>query len=170
MDLDGMKTPAFPNVPRQGIFSRLHACIHAYDGGEGRFFVRAGLEALEQSLSMAPLAPAAAKALKMMALRCPSQRFWPFSKPVTARPLTVGDSDQGKCYAQAAIEVLEQSLSKAPLALAAAKAAVDDGFEVPLPKGLAFERAHYTRLFATDDRLEALRAFAEKRKPTFRGC
>lgn len=170
MDLDGMKTPAFPNVPRQGIFSRLHACIHAYDGGEGRSFVQAGLEALEQSLSMAPLAPAAAKALKMMALRCPTQRFWPFSKPVTARPLTVGDSDQGKCYAQAAIEVLEQSLSKAPLALAAAKAAVDDGFEVPLPKGLAFERAHYTRLFATDDRLEALRAFAEKRKPTFRGC
>ena len=36
---------------------------------------------------------------------------------------------------QAAMEILEQSLSKAPLALAAAKAAVDDGFEVPLLKG-----------------------------------
>lgn len=80
------------------------------------------------------------------------------------------DSGKGKCHAQAALEVLEQSLSKAPLALAAAKAAVDDGFEVPLPKGLAFERAHYTQLFATEDRLEALRAFAEKRQPNFKGC
>ena len=71
---------------------------------------------------------------------------------------------------QAAMEILEQSLSKAPLALAAAKAAVDDGFEVPLLKGLAFERAHYAQLFNTKDRLEALRAFAEKRKPSFEGC
>lgn len=71
---------------------------------------------------------------------------------------------------QAALVILEQCLRKGPLAIAAAKAAVDDGFEVPLPKGLAFERAHYTQLFATEDRLEALRAFAEKRKPSFRGC
>jgi methylglutaconyl-CoA hydratase len=64
---------------------------------------------------------------------------------------------------------LEQSLQKAPLALAAAKAAVDDGFEVPLPKGLAFERAYYAHLFNTEDRVEALQAFAEKRAPVFQG-
>jgi len=81
-----------------------------------------------------------------------------------------GLAAEGLSFMQAALEILEQSLSKAPLALSAAKAAVDDGFEVPLPKGLAFERAHYTQLFATEDRLEALRAFAEKRKPSFKGC
>ena len=70
---------------------------------------------------------------------------------------------------QAALGILEQTLSKAPLALAAAKAAVNDGYEVPLEKGLAFERAHYTGLFGTEDRLEALRAFAEKRLPRFEG-
>lgn len=73
------------------------------------------------------------------------------------------------CIVQAALELLEQSLRKGPLALAAAKAAVDDGFEVPLYKGLAFERAHYARLFGTEDRVEALRAFAEKRPPDFKG-
>lgn len=64
---------------------------------------------------------------------------------------------------------MEQSSQKAPLALAAAKAAVDDGFEVPLPKGLAFERAYYAQLFNTEDRVEALQAFAEKRAPVFQG-
>ena len=72
-------------------------------------------------------------------------------------------------YAQAALEILEQSLSKAPLALAAAKAAVDDGHEVPLAKGMAFERAYYSTLFGTEDRIEALKAFAEKRPPRFVG-
>ena len=71
--------------------------------------------------------------------------------------------------AQAALDILEQSLSKAPLALAAAKAAVDDGQEVPLGKGMAFERAYYSTLFSTEDRVEALRAFAEKRPPRFVG-
>ena len=70
---------------------------------------------------------------------------------------------------QAALDILERSLAKAPLALAAAKAAVDDGHEVPLVKGLAFERAHYAGLFSTEDRVEALRAFAEKRAPQFQG-
>ena len=74
------------------------------------------------------------------------------------------------CLMQAALEILDQSISKAPLAIAAAKRAIDDGFEVPLLKGLAFERAHYTQLFASEDRLEALRAFAEKRRPSFKGC
>lgn len=79
---------------------------------------------------------------------------------------------EGSCHVMDAgsAEILEQSISKAPLAIAAAKAAVDDGFEVPLLKGLAFERAHYTQLFGTEDRLEALRAFAEKRRPSFKGC
>ena len=74
-----------------------------------------------------------------------------------------------KDHVQAALHILEQSLSKAPLALAAAKAAVDDGHEVPLAQGMAFERAYYSALFGTEDRVEALRAFAEKRPPHFVG-
>ena len=71
---------------------------------------------------------------------------------------------------QAARELLEAAAKHAPLALAAAKAAVDEGADLALPEGLAAERAHYSSLFGTRDRVEALRAFAEKRAPVFQGC
>ena len=73
-------------------------------------------------------------------------------------------------HSQAARELLEAAATHAPLALAAAKAAVDEGADLALREGLAAERAHYSSLFGTRDRVEALRAFAEKRAPVFQGC
>jgi enoyl-CoA hydratase/carnithine racemase len=57
----------------------------------------------------------------------------------------------------------------APVAQAAALSAIDAAFELPLEAGLAHERLCYERTFGTGDRLEALAAFAEKRRPVFRG-
>ena len=57
----------------------------------------------------------------------------------------------------------------APLALRMAKAAVDGGAEVGLASGLLLEEACYARLLPTRDRLEGLRAFAEKRAPQYTG-
>lgn len=71
---------------------------------------------------------------------------------------------------QAALELLEEAAKRAPLALAAAKAAVNEGADLKLLEGLAAERAHYSSLFNTRDRVEALHAFAEKRAPAFQGC
>ena len=51
----------------------------------------------------------------------------------------------------------------------AAKDAVDRGSELPLEQGLAYEASCYERTLETQDRLEALAAFAEKRTPEFRG-
>jgi len=59
--------------------------------------------------------------------------------------------------------------SAAPLALAAAKQAIDRGCDEPMTKALEIERACYESLLATHDRTEGLRAFAEKRPPHFRG-
>jgi methylglutaconyl-CoA hydratase len=56
-----------------------------------------------------------------------------------------------------------------PLAVAQAKAAIDEGWGQPLPAALAVERAHYQVVLASEDRNEGLRAFAEKRKPSFTG-
>lgn len=57
----------------------------------------------------------------------------------------------------------------APLALRAAKAAVGGGVEVEVASGLALEAACYASLIPTADRLEGLAAFAQKRRPVWRG-
>jgi len=56
-----------------------------------------------------------------------------------------------------------------PVAVRAAKAAVDGGLSLPLGDALDHETACYERVLGTEDRLEALTAFAEKRKPRFEG-
>jgi enoyl-CoA hydratase/carnithine racemase len=50
-----------------------------------------------------------------------------------------------------------------------AKRAVDEGYDLHLEAGLAWERACYEVTIPTKDRLEGLAAFAEKRPPRFQG-
>lgn len=57
----------------------------------------------------------------------------------------------------------------APLALQAAKQAIESASDLPLEKGLDLERKAYNTLLDTEDRQEGLRAFAEKRKSKFQG-
>ena len=68
-----------------------------------------------------------------------------------------------------ATEGAEAIASNGPVAVRAAKAAIDQGCEVPIVEGLEIEAQCYERVIPTQDRLEALAAFAEKRKPVFRG-
>jgi enoyl-CoA hydratase/carnithine racemase len=57
----------------------------------------------------------------------------------------------------------------APVALRQAKRAIAEGLHLPLADGLALEHRLYQACLPTRDRLEALRAFAEKRPPVFTG-
>jgi methylglutaconyl-CoA hydratase len=50
-----------------------------------------------------------------------------------------------------------------------AKQAVNRGLELDRDSGLAFEQACYAQIIPTQDRLEGLAAFREKRKPNYRG-
>jgi enoyl-CoA hydratase len=58
---------------------------------------------------------------------------------------------------------------KPPIALAYAKAAIDEGLEVDLDRGCGIEASYFGILFDTEDRTEGTAAFLEKRKATFKG-
>jgi len=57
----------------------------------------------------------------------------------------------------------------APISIGLAKTAMREGLEVPIEQGLAIERREYEKTLGTKDRLEGLAAFAQKRKPIYRG-
>jgi enoyl-CoA hydratase/carnithine racemase len=57
----------------------------------------------------------------------------------------------------------------AALAVGRIKRAVQSGMEMGIEQGLAFERELQAELFASSDAKEGLNAYAEKRKPQFRG-
>lgn len=68
------------------------------------------------------------------------------------------------------VKVWAQEIKKAaPLSLAQAKFAIDQGFDRDLESGLALETSCYLKLLNTRDRLEGLKAFAEKRDPEYKG-
>ena len=68
-----------------------------------------------------------------------------------------------------ALEIAESMARNAPLALIQAKTAINSGMEVDLHTGLKIEGLAYNELISTEDRLEGLKAFAEKRTPQYRG-
>ncbi|MFJ7973435.1 enoyl-CoA hydratase [Psychrobacillus sp. NPDC096389] len=68
-----------------------------------------------------------------------------------------------------ALEIATAMAKNAPLSLIQAKAAINNGIEVDLNTGLKIEELAYNELLPTEDRLEGLRAFAEKRAPQYTG-
>lgn len=70
---------------------------------------------------------------------------------------------------ETALELAESVVANAPLAIGAAKHAIDEGLSLALDDALALEHRHYERTLKSEDRLEGLRAFAEKRPPKFQG-
>jgi methylglutaconyl-CoA hydratase len=78
-------------------------------------------------------------------------------------------SSEGVSVLDDTLHWIEPIAAGAPIAQSAALRAVEASYDVPLPAGLELERVYYDETLRSEDRLEALRAFAEKRKPAFRG-
>lgn len=77
-------------------------------------------------------------------------------------------TDAGEAVSKAH-EVAGEIARSGPVAVRAAKRAIDGGLDRGVAEGLAFERECYDLTLPTQDRLEALAAFAEKRPPVFEG-
>jgi enoyl-CoA hydratase len=69
----------------------------------------------------------------------------------------------------AAMAIAETIARNAPIGVRQAKKSMARGMDVDLRTGLAFEIEAYNRTINTEDRLEGVRAFNEKRKPRFTG-
>lgn len=66
-------------------------------------------------------------------------------------------------------ELAGEIIQNGPLAIIQAKFAINHGCEVDMKTGLAIEGKAYEVIIPTKDRVEALKAFSEKRKPNFLG-
>ena len=63
----------------------------------------------------------------------------------------------------------QKIMSRAPIAVQVCKSAVNEGLDVDLESGIAYEAEVFGLCFATDDQKEGMAAFVEKRKPNFIG-
>jgi methylglutaconyl-CoA hydratase len=78
-------------------------------------------------------------------------------------------SPEGVSVVDDTVGWIEPISGGAPIAQAAALRAIEASYEVPLEQGLELERVFYDETLRSEDRREALKAFAEKRKPQFQG-
>jgi enoyl-CoA hydratase/carnithine racemase len=69
----------------------------------------------------------------------------------------------------AALGLAGEIAANAPVAVAAAKASMDEAWDLPINDALTRERAHYEKPLSSEDRREGLQAFAEKRTPRWKG-
>ncbi|KAG0270751.1 hypothetical protein BGZ95_001562 [Linnemannia exigua] len=68
-----------------------------------------------------------------------------------------------------ALEVAREILPMGPLAIRMAKFAIDKGIQLDIDSGLECEQACYAQIMHSEDRLEGLASFREKRKPNYKG-
>jgi methylglutaconyl-CoA hydratase len=81
----------------------------------------------------------------------------------------VSDVFPAETLADAAAKLADEIIAAGPLAVAAAKRAIDGGAALSMADALALEASCYEEVLASDDRNEGLAAFAEKRLPVFKG-
>ncbi|GAA0611537.1 enoyl-CoA hydratase [Virgibacillus siamensis] len=95
------------------------------------------------------------------------------AKPVTAEEaLELGLVEQIVSVNDLLDEAMEtaQLIAKnGPVALRQAKTAINQGFQTDITTGLAIEHLCYKETIPTEDRIEGLQAFKEKRKPVYQG-
>ncbi len=92
-------------------------------------------------------------------LSAPEALTWGIANKVTAQ------ADLLKEVEATAREIMK----KGPIAVQLAKQAVNQGTDLDINSGLAIEKALFPTVFSTEDKVEGVSAFLEKRKAEFKG-
>ncbi|XP_044800948.2 enoyl-CoA hydratase domain-containing protein 2, mitochondrial isoform X5 [Bubalus bubalis] len=81
----------------------------------------------------------------------------------------VAQNEEGNAAYHRARALAQEILPQAPIAVRLSKVAIDRGIEVDIASGMAIEGICYAQNIPTQDRLEGMAAFREKRLPRFVG-
>jgi methylglutaconyl-CoA hydratase len=95
-------------------------------------------------------------------------RRYPAREALALGPVTEV-AGAGESALAAARRLIAPLAAGAPIALAAAMEAVDGGADLDLAEGMLLESRCYEKTLVSSDRREALAAFSEGRKPSYRG-
>jgi methylglutaconyl-CoA hydratase len=68
-----------------------------------------------------------------------------------------------------ALNLAEKIVKNAPLSIVNAKKAINQGIGLDIKTGLSVESLCYANILRTEDRIEGLKAFLEKRQPQYKG-
>lgn len=94
-------------------------------------------------------------------------------KPITApEALAMGLVNKVvpvELYLEEAKAIAREIAKKSPVAVRLAKESVLKTYDAPISEGLMFERKNFYMLFSSEDQKEGMKAFLEKRQPTFSG-
>jgi enoyl-CoA hydratase len=71
-------------------------------------------------------------------------------------------------YLDDAIKLAQKVASMSQIAARLTKDALNRSFELPLSEGLNYEKRNFYLAFGTEDRMEGMTAFIEKRKPAWK--
>jgi enoyl-CoA hydratase len=72
-------------------------------------------------------------------------------------------------YLEEAAKLAQEIAEMSPIATQLAKESVSRSFETHLEEGLTLERKNFYLAFASEDQNEGMKAFIEKRKPSYKG-
>jgi enoyl-CoA hydratase len=72
-------------------------------------------------------------------------------------------------YLSETIKLAKEIASYSPVAVQLAKEAINRSFETHLEEGLAYERKSFYLTFSSEDQKEGMKAFIEKRTPSYKG-
>lgn len=72
-------------------------------------------------------------------------------------------------YLEEALKLAQEIAEMSPIATQLAKESVNRSFETHLDEGLTLERKNFYLAFSSEDQKEGMKAFIEKRKPSYKG-